>query len=258
MRPQSAVQIDIKGRKIGGPAPLVCLPLMATNLSELAEQSRAAVQLGPDMIEWRVDAFEAVGDLAAVKTALNAVYRESRSLPLLFTCRDASEGGKQVIAPGQRGRLYELAVASGKVDLVDIELSSGTDMIAELVARCRSKGVKLVLSYHNFEETPDHDTLLQKLREAENAGGDIAKVAVMPREERDVLTLLMVACEARRQHLKIPLVAISMGSLGAISRIAGGLFGSDITFASGIKASAPGQLPLDDLKKAWKALPRHF
>jgi 3-dehydroquinate dehydratase-1 len=68
----------------------------------------------------------------------------------------------------------------------------------------------------------------------------------------------MVACEARRQHLKIPLVAISMGSLGAISRIAGGLFGSDITFASGIKASAPGQLPLDDLKKAWKALPRHF
>ena len=255
MRPQSTVKIKIKDRLVGGPRPLICLPLMADTQAALLEQAQAMATLRPDLIEWRVDALQTLSDIAAVRETLSALYARSRALPLLFTCRALHEGGQQAMDPEARMALYQMAIASGQVDLIDIELSSGADMIQELRSMCRSAGVKLVLSYHNFDHTPDSDALLQKLLDAEKTGADIAKIAVMPRDCHDVLTLLNVTCAARKRHLKIPLIAISMGLEGIITRIAGGLFGSDITFASGTAATAPGQLPIEELRKAWSVLP---
>jgi len=255
MRPQSTVTINIKDRIIGGPLPLICLPLMASHQTALMEQAQAISSLQPDLIEWRVDALNTLSNVASVSETLSALHAISRSLPLLFTCRALQEGGLQAMDPETRVSLYQMAIASGQVDLIDIELSSGADMIQKLRALCRSAGVKLVLSYHNFDHTPDSETLLQKLLEAERSGADIAKIAVMPSDCHDVLTLLNVTCAARSRHLKIPLIAISMGAEGMITRIAGGLFGSDITFASGVATTAPGQLPVNDLRKVWSVLP---
>lgn len=255
MRPQSTVKIRIKDKIVGGPRPLICLPLMADDQALLLEQAKAIPTLRPDLIEWRVDALKSLSDMDAVRETLSALYARSRALPLLFTCRAPQEGGLQAMGPALRRQLYQLAITSGQVDLIDIELSSGADMIQELRSMCRSAGVKLVLSYHNFDYTPDSGALLQKLLEAEQTGADIAKIAVMPNDCHDVLTLLNVTCAARSKHLKIPLIAIAMGIDGIITRIAGGLFGSDITFASGTTATAPGQLPIDDLRKAWSVLP---
>ena len=145
---------------------------------------------------------------------------------------------------------------SGLVDLIDIEMGSDPALIKTMTAVARSAGVKLILSYHDFDRTPAADVLRERLREAERAGADIAKIAVMPNDGRDVLTLLHAACEARERYLNIPLIAISMGARGVISRIVGGQFGSDITFASGGTASAPGQLAIQDLRKAWEVLSR--
>ena len=136
--------------------------------------------------------------------------------------------------------------------MIDIELSSGPDTIQALRSVCRPAGVKLILSYHDFERTPDNDALLQKLLDAEQAGADIAKVAVMPRDSQDVLTVLNVTHLARQQ-MKIPLIAISMGR-GRHYPHRRGPFGSDITFASGTATTAPGQLSITDLRKAWSVL----
>ncbi len=257
MRPESPIKIDIKDKMIGGPRSLICLPLMAADHATLVDQARAAIALGPDLIEWRVDAFTPLSRPDAVKDALAALHTTCRGLPLLFTCRSPLEGGRHPLPSEDRLALYRLAITSEQVDLIDIELSSGDEMIQVLRPLCRRAGVNLMLSYHNFEDTPDGETLLGKFREAEKAGADIAKVAVMPQESLDVLTLLTAACKARRHYLKIPLVAISMGCEGAVSRITGDLFGSDITFASGAATSAPGQLPIEDLKKIWSLLPWH-
>lgn len=254
MRPQSPVQIDIKGKCIGGSRPLICMPLLAGTKASLLEQAMTIPALKPDLIEWRVDAIDTLADTRSVANTLAALHAMSKAWPLLFTCRLPAEGGVQAVSAAARMQLYQMAIASGQVDMIDIELSSGLDAIQGLRSMCHSAGVKLTLSYHDFERTPDSGALLQKLLDAEQAGADIAKVAVMPRDSQDVLALLNATHNARQQ-MKIPLITISMGRVGVITRIAGGLFGSDITFASGTASSAPGQLSIGDLRKAWSVLP---
>ncbi|MDR3562432.1 MAG: type I 3-dehydroquinate dehydratase, partial [Negativicutes bacterium] len=95
--------------------------------------------------------------------------------------------------------------------------------------------------------TPQREELAAKFNEAERYGLDVAKVAVMPEKLEDVLTLLAATLEAK-QRLKIPLISMSMGGYGAITRMMGGVFGSSLTFAVGQSASAPGQVPIDDLR----------
>lgn len=72
----------------------------------------------------------------------------------------------------------------------------------------------------------------------------------MPKGYQDVLTLLGATLKARSQALDIPLITISMAQEGLVSRMAGGLFGSDITFALGQASSAPGQIPIGELRQA--------
>ena len=85
-------------------------------------------------------------------------------------------------------------------------------------------------------------------------GADIAKVAVMPKNYKDVLILLNATLKARTEHLEIPIITMSMGPEGGVTRLAGGLFGSDLTFAIGKEASAPGQIPIGDLRQAMSVL----
>ena len=101
----------------------------------------------------------------------------------------------------------------------------------------------MILSYHNFEATPDPDYIIDTLFQAREMGADIAKVAVMPHDFENVLTLMQATLMSRKNGLKIPAIAISMGALGSLTRLAGKLFGSDITFASSETPSAPGQIP---------------
>ena len=82
----------------------------------------------------------------------------------------------------------------------------------------------------------------------ETIGGDIGKIAVMPKNSSDVEILISAAEEASRQ-LQIPIVAVSMGELGKKTRINGEDFGSILTFGSLGKASAPGQIPAKELKE---------
>ena len=74
-------------------------------------------------------------------------------------------------------------------------------------------------------------------------GCDLAKYAVMPQCERDVLTLLDATLTMKEHYPDTPVITMSMGPLGAVSRISGELFGSALTFGTAGTASAPGQLP---------------
>jgi 3-dehydroquinate dehydratase-1 len=90
--------------------------------------------------------------------------------------------------------------------------------------------------------------------QAQDMGADIAKLAVMPKNYTDVLTLLGATLRARTGAVKVPIVTMSMGPEGGVTRLAGGLFGSDITFAIGKEASAPGQIPIGALRQAMAVL----
>lgn len=248
MRQQSAVQVTVRDTVIGGPKPLICLPMVGGAKEKLIEEAAALAGRNPDLLEWRVDAFEQVENLEVCLSCLQELRGAIDNLPLIFTCRIDQEGGFKNISQEKRLELYNAAIDSGSVDIVDIELCNEKEFVKAVREKARNAKVKLILSYHNFQETPSESFIYAKLVEAQLAGADIAKLAAMPKKYGDVLSLLSATNKARNEAVQVPIVTMSMGPKGAISRLAGGLFGSDITFGLGMQASAPGQIPIKELR----------
>ena len=254
MRLQSPCTVTVRHKVIGGPSPLVCLPLVADDTVALIAQAETVVALEPDLVEWRVDRFQDLQTPASAMAALAALRRVLGEIPVIFTCRIITEGGFQPLDAGIRLNIDLAAIASGQIDIIDAEMANDAAMIATIRDASAKAGVKLILSFHDFEKTPDAAVIVEKLRQAQALGADIAKVATMPQTHKDVLTLLEATYEARSGAVRIPIITMSMAGIGAVSRVAGGLFGADVTFAVGAKSSAPGQIPIADLRAAWRAL----
>ncbi len=245
----SRKRIETHGMPVGGgELPLVCTPLVGSTREALVEEASAVAAREPDVIEWRVDFFERIAktdEVVDVARTLKAIVGKA---PVIFTRRSSREGGRHVPIPeSQVLDLYEAVCASGSVDLVDLELSSAGEDVRRIREASGRADVKLILSYHDFEGTPPADVLHRKFAEAQLMGADVAKVAVMPTSLEDVLTLLSVTLEADRQ-LRIPLIGIAMGGYGSLTRMCGWMFGSTLTFAVAGGSSAPGQVPIDDLR----------
>jgi len=246
---QTSKTIELNGQPIaGGKFPLICTPLVGRTVDKLMAELDVVLPKKPDVLEWRVDFFEPIGDSASVIAAAAAIKNKAGSLPLLFTRRSTIEGGEQIaLTEAQVIALYQAVCESKHIDLIDYEMANERTNIAQVRAAAVGNGIALVLSFHNFSSTPSLETLVAKFLLAEQLGADVAKVAVMPRDMDDVLTLLTATREASKQ-LRIPLISMSMGPLGAITRLAGGVFGSALSFAVGAASSAPGQVPIEDLQ----------
>jgi len=205
MRQQSRKQIRIRGVVVGGPLPLICLPLVAESGAELIDQAAGLAALKPDLIEWRADGFGAVEDVAACLSALGELRRTIGEIPLIFTCRIDQEGGMRTLAQGKRLEVIVAAITSGTIDLVDIELCNGPEFIDAVRKHTQAHRVALILSYHNFKETPDETFICNKLLAAWQAGADIPKLAVMPKDYGDVLILLGATNKARNSAIDSPI-----------------------------------------------------
>ena len=144
-------------------------------------------------------------------------------------------------------KLHAAVCAARCVDIIDFELSNPAGQLAQLRQASRANDVAMIMSYHNFQSTPEAAILAAKFAEAEQLGADIGKVATMPKSPEDVLTLLSAVWRASEAG-GIPLIAMSMGGFGSVSRIVGGVFGSALTFAVGKSSSAPGQIAIEDLR----------
>lgn len=254
MRLESIRKIMIGDLQIGGPKVLICLPLVAKDLPALLRQAEELTSMNPDLLEWRIDGYADVDIISHSLEALKGLRRQIGTLPLIFTCRISAEGGFCEIDPTHRLKLIKAAVKTGLVEMVDVEMCNASAFIDEIKAACSAGGIRLILSYHNFEHTPDEAFIRDKLLKAQEMGADVAKVAVMPGDYGDVLTLLNATYKARTQGLQIPMITLAMAEQGGISRIAGGLFGSDVTFASGKAASAPGQIAIKRLRDAMQVV----
>ncbi|AMO25210.1 3-dehydroquinate dehydratase [Ramlibacter tataouinensis] len=230
--------------------PVVCAPLVARSTTQLAAEAAAVAAKGPDLLEWRVDFFEHIGDAARVLEAAEQLRRAAAGIPLLFTRRSSREGGQPItIGEEQVVDLYRAVCASGQVDLVDFEMGNAPAHVAAVREASKAAGLPLVLSFHDFQATPPADALVARFAQAQALGADVAKVAVMPKSMEDVLALLAATTQASRS-LSIPVVSMSMGPLGAVTRMCGWTFGSAMTFAVGEASSAPGQMPIKDIRQA--------
>jgi 3-dehydroquinate dehydratase-1 len=243
--------IELNGQAIaGGKFPLICTPLVGRTLDKLMTELAVVLPKQPDVLEWRVDFFEAIGDSAAVIAAARAIKQAAGNIPVLFTRRSTLEGGEKIaLNEDQVIAMYTAVCESKSIDLIDYEMANDAANIALVRTAAKANGIKLVLSFHNFSYTPGLETLASKFLTADQLGADVAKVAVMPRDLDDVLTLLTATREASKK-LRIPLISMSMGPYGAMTRLFGWTFGSALTFAVGASSSAPGQVPIEDLNTA--------
>lgn len=241
--------ISIRGRPAaGGKLPLICAPLVGASRDELLAEAAAAVAARCDIVEWRVDYFGEIGTASAVVEMGRALRGALAGMPVLFTRRAVAEGG-QPAAISERAvlDLYGEICAADCVDLVDYEMSNGAASMKSVRDASRRHGIGLVCSYHNFDATPPLPALAAEFRRAQAMDGDVAKVSVMAREPGDVLTLLSATQQASRE-IEPALIAVSMGPHGALSRVIGFTFGSALTFGVAAGASAPGQLPIAELR----------
>ena len=241
--------ITLHGKPIGdGAFPAIITPLVGATPEAIAGELAAIVPKKPDLIEWRIDFFAAIGDTGRVIDTARDIRASAAGIPVLLTRRNVTEGGQPIpISEPQVVAMYGAACEARCVELVDYELSNAPADLAVLREVSARHDVAMVMSYHNFQSTPDAATLDAKFAQAQALGADVGKVAVMPQDPSDVLALLGATYRAS-QALSIPLISMSMGGIGSISRMIGWLYGSAATFAVGKSSSAPGQIAIDELR----------
>lgn len=249
--------LKVRGRTLNPDGhALICTPLVGRTAEALQAELASILPKGPDVIEWRVDFFAEIHDPARVVDVARAIRQAAGNTPIIFTRRAAHEGGEPLaVEEDVVIAAYEAVCASGAIDIIDYELSQSAENRAKLRAVSRAHGVAMIMSYHNFKSTPGSAVLVEKIVAAEREGADVAKVAVMPQTRGDVLVLLEATLTAS-ERVGIPLITMSMGGLGAMTRLCGWIYGSVLTFAVGKSSSAPGQIPVEDLRAAMKTLQR--
>jgi len=227
--------------------PYICTPITGKTNEAIFEQLAQIIPKQPDMIEWRADFFENLHDVKQVLEVLVEMKKNTK-IPLLFTIRSIHEGGEQIsLTEEEKVALIEDVCTHSPVDLVDYETSNDETFVKAIAEQAREQGKTLILSYHNFTSTPNEAALLARAEAADASGADIIKLAVMPETKEDVFRLLHVTRKLDKSF-KQPIITMSMGELGAVSRINGWLYGSCLTFAVGVDVSAPGQMAIEPLR----------
>ncbi|MEU5842210.1 type I 3-dehydroquinate dehydratase [Rhodococcus sp. NPDC047139] len=247
--------VRVRDVVIGEGTPTIVVPVMGRTPAALREQV-AAVAGRADVVEWRVDFFDRIDDIAAVAEQAAGLATQLQGTPLLATCRTANEGGQVEISDDAYADLTVALAESGAVDLVDVEYRRDRAAVDRIVAAAHARHVAVVASNHDFDATPPKDEIVARLREMQDLGADICKIAVMPRTTGDVLVLLDATRTMHEDYADRPLITMSMGGLGVLSRIAGQVFGSAATFGMVGTASAPGQIDADELRSVLELLDR--
>lgn len=190
-----------------------------------------AKQLGADILEFRIDLMD--NEYDKLKDLKNL------GLPVIITNRMKQEGGAW--KGTEKQRIHTLLSLLSLADAVDIELQAEDRDV--VVKKAKSMKKVVIISTHDFQKTPELEVMHNIISKCFEAGGDIAKLAVMPNSLKDVLCLLEVAL-----HAKGKVCLIAMGEIGKHSRAIAPIYGSVMTYGYVEHAVAPGQLRVDELK----------
>ena len=248
--------VKVRNIEIGAGKPKIIVPIVGVTHENIIDEAKAITELGADVVEWRADWFESVFDFPAVEAVLKDLREVLGETPILMTFRTSKEGGEKAIEDEAYAELNLSAARTGLVDLVDVEIFTGDDIVKKIIEGAHENGVKVVASNHDFHKTPAKADIIYRLRKMQDMGADIPKIAVMPQNKKDVLTLLEATEEMSSCYADRPIITMSMAETGVISRLAGEAFGSSMTFGAAKKASAPGQMNVSELKTVLDALHR--
>lgn len=211
--------------------------VMPKSLEE-AQGIDAMRYIDADIIEWRADFLSK----EAILQVAPAIFEKFAGRELLFTLRTRAEGGEIDLDSAEYVQIIKDVAQLYQPEYIDFEYFSHKDVFEEML-----DFPNLVLSYHNFQETPEN--MMEILSELTSLTPKVVKVSVMAHTEQDVLDLMNFTRGFKTLNPEQEYVTISMGKVGKVSRITSDVTGSSWSFASLDEVSAPGQISLSSMKK---------
>lgn len=246
--------VMLRGLEVGRGIPKVIVPIVGKTQKDIVDKGHELVHVPLHMVEWRVDYYDDALDTAKVLDTAKQLRAALGEIPILYTFRTKKEGGEKEISLEDYTALNIAVAQSGDIDVIDVELCSGDEVVIQNIRAIHDAGVKVVCSSHDFQKTPTQADLVYRLRKMQDLGADIPKVAVMPQNTMDMLTLLSATEEMARCYADRPIMTMSMSATGVLSRLCGEVFGSALTFGMVGQASAPGQIPVEQLSSTMEVI----
>jgi 3-dehydroquinate dehydratase type I len=209
----------------------------------VAAMVRTANRVNADVVELRLD---------YLKDSSRIEKLSSIKKPVIATCMPVWEGGRFKGTESQRIKVLEDALSFASY--VTIELKTAPHLRARIIKASKIRNVTVIVAFHDFSKTPSKRSV-ESIIARELQIGDIAKVAFTSKDAKDVLTLMNVLAE-KKPCLQV--IALSLGSLGRISRVLGPMLGSYLTYGSVSKnrQAGPGQMTVSELKEIFIILGR--
>ncbi len=246
--------VKIRNILLGEGVPKIAVPNVGSTEEEILTSTKEIAAAKPDLMEWRIDYYAAgIEDTAQLIDTGRKIRELIGELPLLITFRTKSEGGVCQLEENRYLDLVDQIIVNRLGDAVDIELFHEEKRIESLVSEAKNYNGVVIMSNHDFEKVPAKDVIEFRLKKMANLGADVPKLACMPHNVEDVLTLLEATNEVHNE-IENPIITMAMGDIGKVTRIAGQVFGSSLSFGAVGKSSAPGQLSIEELRNAEKYL----
>ena len=230
------------------------VPITAKTKEQAIAQAKVIVaNQDADLAEFRIDLLDFAADSKQVIALGHELKKVLGDKSMIATIRTHNEGGKLTISDADYGKTYQAYLKQPFMDMLDVEMFRDQQVVKNTVKLAHDKKVLIVMSNHDFKQTPSEDEIVKRLLKQDQLGADILKIAVMPQSKQDVFTLMNATLKVSQQSKK-PLLTMSMGKLGTISRIATANMGGSFSFGMIGEASAPGQIDVTQLKQFLKTV----
>jgi len=246
LKPQGPIQ---------GERCAICVPIVGPTVEDILSQVKDAVQAKVDLVELRPDMWMKNTDLhedeylPTIVKIVEEVHSRFADMPTLFTWRTIGEGGETPLCSDNYIKLLQAIVDQDLVQAIDVELFAYTEEMGSVMKQAHQQGIQTVMSYHNFQSTPDIETLHVYAERMVSVDAQVIKFALMPSTNDDVLSVLQFTKELMEQYPQLPRITMSMGQLGQMTRTCGHVFGNCLTFGTLGHVSAPGQVEVEVLKQ---------
>ncbi|MDC5039444.1 type I 3-dehydroquinate dehydratase [Acinetobacter baumannii] len=225
------------------------VPITAQTKEQALTQAQVIANTADaDLAEFRIDLLSFASDTKQVIALGHELKKILGNKPMIATIRTKNEGGQLEISDADYGKTYQAYLKNPFMDWLDVEMFRDQKVVSEIVQKAHQKKVLVVMSNHDFQKTPSQDEIEKRLLKQDQMGADVLKIAVMPKSKQDVFTLMNATLKVSQQTTK-PLLTMSMGQLGTISRVATANMGGSYSFGMIGQASAPGQIDVTKLKQ---------
>lgn len=244
----------VKNLNIGQSPVKTIVPITGQTAAQVLQQAQViAANADADMAEFRIDLLDFATDTPRVIALGQQVNQILKHKPLLVTIRTQQEGGKLALSDAEYAKIYQQYLHQPFFQLLDIEMFRDENIVKNLTQLAHQHKVLVVMSNHDFKQTPDQQEIIRRLLKQDQLGADILKIAVMPNSKQDVLTLMNATLAVSQQSRK-PLLTMSMGGLGSLSRVGSANMGASLSFGMIGEPSAPGQIDVTQLKTILKTI----